>query len=207
MNTDTYISGPSAGAIAAEMLAREDARVAQLRQAEMFEREAVALATVLQEITGGDTQPAVETRHYFGGGLYIREMIAQPGAIVVGRRHKTEFWNIVQSGEAIIVLNGQETRCKAGDKLISKAGVRKVGRVLPESAGPLVWLAVHPNPNGWGLADLEKLEAELFDFDADAVAYPEEVAEMRRVWGVGERQIITEATEATENAEQKGEQP
>jgi len=82
----------------------------------------------------------------------MREMFAPAGVLVLGHEHRTEHFNIVLSGRAIVWVDGKMIVATAGQVLTSKPG-RKLVIVLED----LRWLTVHPTT----VTDLEQLERDL----------------------------------------------
>lgn len=46
-----------------------------------------------------------ETKHYFHGGMYCREVWRQAGVLVVGKVHKKEHFYLIVSGTVVITTN------------------------------------------------------------------------------------------------------
>jgi hypothetical protein len=62
------------------------------------------------------------------------------GTVVIGKTHKTEHFNIVHTGSAYVMMNGETRLIKAPDMFPSKAGVKKVLRILED----MTWSTLHP---------------------------------------------------------------
>ena len=107
-------------------------------------------------------------KHLFAPGVYIREITmprGEHGVLVIGHEHKTEHFNIVLTGRAI-VLSGEELHyISAPSVFVSKAGVRKVLVIVED----MRWLTVHPTSE----TDLKKLEDELVVKTPAALTYEE----------------------------------
>ena len=144
---------------------------------ETFERQAVALAQVLLALPP-EARVELETTHHFSPGVYIRTMKAPAGSIIIGHKHNTEFLNIVEAGIIQVCSAGDTITLKTGDKVMSGAGIRKVGRALTD----VVWTTVHENPNNE--RDVQKLEAQLCDLASAKVIYYQELEMMERLFGL-----------------------
>lgn len=95
--------------------------------------------------------------HRFSPGIYAREIFMQAGTVVVGHIHKTKHLNIVLSGEATVMIDGQIVSISAPCVFESEAGVRKVLLIEED----MRWMTIHANPSG--LEDVVKLEEELIE--------------------------------------------
>ena len=104
--------------------------------------------------------PQVECplRHYFAPNVYIREIFMPSGAVVIGKIHKTEHFNIIQRGcVSLISENGDREVLHGPCTFVSKAGVQKVLYIHEDT----VWSTIHITDE----RDLEKLEAQLIEPD------------------------------------------
>lgn len=106
---------------------------------------------------GAETQVDCPLKHHFAPGVYIREIFMPAGAIVLGKIHKTEHFNIVQQGRLLIFSEEGAHEIKAPCTFVSKPGVQKVLYIAEDT----VWSTVHLTEE----RDLEKLEAALIEPD------------------------------------------
>lgn len=115
------------------------------------------VAYLVKEL-GAMPQEEMPLKHYFAPHVYVREIFMKAGTIVIGKIHKTEHFNIVQTGAAWL-LNEDGTRklLKAPCTFISKGGVQKVLYILED----MIWSTIHVTEN----RDLESLESELIESD------------------------------------------
>lgn len=110
---------------------------------------------------GADTQVDCPLKHHFAPGVYIREIFMPAGAVVIGKIHKTEHFNIIQRGRVRIFDPEGALELEGPVTFVSKAGVQKVLYIAEDT----VWSTVHLTDE----RDLEKLEAALIEPDD---AYP-----------------------------------
>jgi quercetin dioxygenase-like cupin family protein len=75
------------------------------------------------------------------------------GSLVVGHEHKTEHFNIVLSGHASVMMNGEVQEIRGPSIFVSKAGVRKV-LLIHET---MIWATIHPTNE----TNLEVLDEQL----------------------------------------------
>jgi hypothetical protein len=94
--------------------------------------------------------------HRFAPGVYLREIHIPAGTVVIGKVHRTEHFNIMLKGVALIVHeDGSREELRAPLTFVSKAGVQKVVYILEDT----IWQNVHPTTE----TDLKKLEADLVE--------------------------------------------
>ena len=87
-------------------------------------------------------QAKYRLRTFHAPGVYLREIWMPRGAFIIGHEHRTEHFNIVAKGAALVVVNGHVERMQAPYCLVSCVGVRKILLILED----MVWYTVHPNP-------------------------------------------------------------
>lgn len=71
-------------------------------------------------------QVDVGTTHHFAPGVYVREVTMPAGTFVIGHRHLTEHFNIVLTGRAAVMMEGQMHEIVAPCIFKSGAGVQKI---------------------------------------------------------------------------------
>jgi len=88
--------------------------------------------------------------HKFSPGLYIRELHAYKGTLIVGHEQKTTHFNVMLKGR-ILLMNedGSSTELIAPQSFTAKSG-RKVAYVLED----MIWQNIYPTTE----TDIEKLE-------------------------------------------------
>jgi hypothetical protein len=79
----------------------------------------------------------------FAPGIYARELTMPAGAIVVGKEHRTEHLNVMLTGRATLLIDGEPVEAVAPFVCKSKARTMKVAMIHEE----VRWLTVHPNPD------------------------------------------------------------
>lgn len=99
-------------------------------------------------------QPDCPLSHFFGPGVYIRQITMHADDLIVGHEHKTEHFNIVLKGKANVMMGNEIVEViEAPCIFISKPGVRKVLYILEE----MIWATVHVTEE----TSMDKLEEEL----------------------------------------------
>jgi quercetin dioxygenase-like cupin family protein len=88
--------------------------------------------------------------HRFAPGLYFREIFMPQGALVIGHEHKTEHFNVVLTGKAMVQIDGKVEIIAAPSVFVSKPGIRKVLYILED----MRWATLHPTDE----TDIAKLE-------------------------------------------------
>lgn len=102
--------------------------------------------------------PQVEcpVKHFFAPGVYVREIFMPAGSIVIGKIHKTEHFNLLESGRCLIRHDdGQVEVLQAPLTFVSKAGVQKILYIEEDT----VWKTIHVTSE----TDLVKLEELLIE--------------------------------------------
>jgi quercetin dioxygenase-like cupin family protein len=72
-------------------------------------------------------QVEVPLRHCFGNKVYVREMTAPKGSILIGKMHKFKQVNIVIKGDISVLTEDGWKRLKSGDMFESPAGIKRAG--------------------------------------------------------------------------------
>lgn len=81
-----------------------------------------------------------ELEHHFEPGVYLRVFTMPAGSFCIGHEHTTRHRNVVLTGHAWVIIDGELHEFKAGDHFSSDAGTRKVLFIDEE----LRWMTVHP---------------------------------------------------------------
>lgn len=91
--------------------------------------------------------------HRFAPGVYYREITMPAGSLIIGHEHKTEHFNVVTKGRALVLMDGVRHEIVAPCVFPSAAGVRKVLFIQEE----MVWATIHPTHE----TNLDRLADEL----------------------------------------------
>jgi quercetin dioxygenase-like cupin family protein len=111
-------------------------------------------------ITKGDLiDPNCMFDNDFAPGIYIRTIYMPKTTFLIGKTHKTEHFNIVRTGKANVMLDGEYKTIKAGDMFSSLPGQKKAFWIFEDMA----FSTVHPTIE----TDLEKLESMLVLSEAE----------------------------------------
>jgi len=99
--------------------------------------------------------PQVEAplRHCFGNKVYVREMTAPKGSVIIGKMHKFKQVNIVVKGDISVLTEDGWKRLKSGDMFESPAGVKRAMFTHEET----VWTTIC----GTEETNIDKAEDEL----------------------------------------------
>lgn len=139
--------------------------VAQLKCIALMPADASWREKIATLMRGFGQLPQVECplNHYFAPGVYIREIFMPSGAIVIGKIHKTEHFNIIQKGSVSLIDEDGSRKVLHGPcTFVSKAGVQKVLYIHEDT----VWSTIHLTEE----RDLDKLETLLIESD---INYPQ----------------------------------
>jgi len=115
------------------------------------------VGVVMTEL-GKQPQTECPLKHYFAPGVYIREITMPAGAIIIGKIHKTEHFNIIQQGKVSLIHEDKTELLEGPMTFVSKGGIQKVLYIHEET----VWSTVHTTDE----RDLDKLEALLIEPDS-----------------------------------------
>ena len=106
----------------------------------------------IQEKLSEEPQVELPVLHDFAPGLYLRRILMPKDTLVMGKAHKTEHLNIVMSGSASVMIDGEVQFIKAPHVFKSGVGIKKILYIHEE----MIWATTHPTEE----TDLEKLEIE-----------------------------------------------
>lgn len=97
--------------------------------------------------------PQVEfpIEHFFGPGLYIRQMTGLKGTFAIGHEHLTEHVNIIVKG-SFIVLNGEDSFKIDAPYIFNSGPGRKAAYFLEDT----IWLNIHITDE----KDIDKIEKQ-----------------------------------------------
>lgn len=100
--------------------------------------------------------PQVETptTHHFGPGVYMRQMFAAAGTLVLGREHRGPCTNVMLSGKCVLIDTDGSTRDLVAPQVFESQAGRKLAYVID----PMVWVNVWATDE----RDIAALERELF---------------------------------------------
>lgn len=100
-----------------------------------------------------DRHVEMPTKHYFAGGVYVREIYIPAGTCLTGKIHKTEHVNIIAKGKVWVFTEhtGREY-FEAPHTYISPVGSKKALYVVED----VVWITCHKTDE----TDLDKLEEQ-----------------------------------------------
>ena len=91
--------------------------------------------------------------HHFGPDIYMRQMDAKAGTLVVSKMHSTEHFNILLKGAVSLITEDGIKDVYAGQIMLSKAGTKRIGYFHEDSS----WITVHPTDE----TDLEIIEQQV----------------------------------------------
>ena len=115
---------------------------------DMIEKLFVIEAVLLQM-----PQVEIPLRHCFGNKVYVREMTAPKGSILIGKMHKYKQVNIVVKGDISVLTEDGWKRMKSGEMFESPAGIKRAGFTHEDT----VWTTIC----GTEETEVDKAEDEL----------------------------------------------
>ena len=108
---------------------------------------------IQQQITDQAELIEVPVVHHFAPGVYMRQMDAKAGTLMVTKMHKTEHFLIILKGSASVLDNGELVHFKAPQIIKTKVGTKRVIYFHDDSS----WLTAHPTTE----TDLGVIEEQL----------------------------------------------
>ena len=98
-------------------------------------------------------QAELNLTHLFAPGVYLRMIIVPKGALILGHEHKTEYFNIVMSGSASVLMDGNIHDIKAPCIVKSGIGIQKLAYAKEQ----MIWVTVHATNE----TNIDKIEEQL----------------------------------------------
>ena len=108
---------------------------------------------VQQQLSSSPDQIEVPVQHHFAPGVYMRQMDAAAGTLVVSKMHRTEHMNILLKGSLTVATENGIEYLKAPVVIKSMPGTKRIGYFHEDSS----WITVHPTEE----TDLEKIEQQV----------------------------------------------
>lgn len=125
---------------------------------EMMRQKVDALQSELSKLP----QYEPETKHYFHGGMYCREVFRHAGVLVVGAVHKKEHFYIIVSGTVVITDGEGNVQEVTGPHLFqSKPGTKRAVYAITDTLC-MTFHAIEATT-------VEEAEAELVEVDPDSM--------------------------------------
>ena len=115
-------------------------------------------------------QVDVPVTHRFAPGVYMREVVMPKGSFVIGHKHKTEHFNVVTKGRALVRMDNKVQEIVAPCVFVSGAGVRKILLIVEE----MTWATIHPTTE----TDQDKLDDLLIE---KSIAFKEHQAALAEI--------------------------
>lgn len=108
---------------------------------------------VQQQITDNAELIDVPVEHHFAPGVYMRQMNAKAGTLIVSKMHRTEHMNILLTGSLTVATENGIELMAAPAVLKSMPGTKRIGYFHEDSS----WITVHPTDS----TDLEEIEKQV----------------------------------------------
>ena len=108
---------------------------------------------VQQQITDNAELIDVPVDHHFAPGVYMRQMNAKAGTLVVSKMHRTEHMNILLTGSLTVATENGIELLKAPLVIKSMPGTKRIGYFHEDSS----WITVHPTQT----TDLDLIEQQV----------------------------------------------
>jgi len=102
-----------------------------------------------------------ETKHYFHGGMYCREVFRHAGVLIVGKVHKKEHFYLVASGTLAITTDDGVQEVTGPHLLCSKPGTKRAVYALTDA----ICMTFHRVESN----NVEDAETELVEHDPESM--------------------------------------
>lgn len=108
---------------------------------------------IQQQITDQAELIEVPVVHHFAPGVYMRQMDAKAGTLIVSKMHRTEHLNVLLSGSLTVATENGIEYLKAPAVIKSMPGTKRIGYFHEDTS----WMTVHPTNS----TDLEEIEKQV----------------------------------------------
>lgn len=115
--------------------------------------EQIAHVVNVQEKVAQLPQLDIPVFNHFAPNIYMRQMDAKAGTLMVTKMHKTEHFLIILKGSASVLDNGELVHFEAPQIIKTKVGTKRVIYFHDDSS----WLTAHPTTE----TDLGVIEEQL----------------------------------------------
>lgn len=96
--------------------------------------------------------------HRFSDGVYLRQITIPAGTCIVGKIHATKHFNIILSGECLVVQSdGKKIHINGAYTYESEAGIQKCVYAMTD----VIWQTVHVTEK----ADIAEIESDIIAVD------------------------------------------
>lgn len=113
-----------------------------------------AIPAIRSKIDSGELQEVdMPVTHRFAPSVYLREIFMPKGAMVIGKIHSTEHFNIIVEGAGTVITAEGKEDFVAPYTFVSKAGVQKCVLVTEDCK----WQTVHVTDK----TDIDEIEKEV----------------------------------------------
>lgn len=130
---------------------------------------------VQQQVTDHADLIDVPVLHHFAPGVYMRQMDAKAGTLVVSKMHRTEHMNILLKGSLTVATENGIELMTAPCVLKSMPGTKRIGYFHEDSS----WITVHPTDS----TDLEVIEQQVIvpddEIDQFLASLPQQCKEIQ----------------------------
>lgn len=101
--------------------------------------------------------------HHFAPGVYMRQMDAKAGMLIVSKMHRTEHMNVLLSGSLTVATENGIEYLKAPAVIKSMPGTKRIGYFHEDSS----WMTVHPTDS----TDLDEIEKQVIVPESEEIDF------------------------------------
>jgi hypothetical protein len=132
----------------------------------------------VEEVMLDMPQASCPVSHYFGPGVYIREVTIPAGALAIGHAQKLEHLNVMISG-SVAMIEGDSVKVLTAPMIFTGQPGRKIGYAIETT----VWHNIYATEE----RDIDKLEAMYLDKSPAWVAHNEAAMRLERAMRQSDR--------------------
>lgn len=118
---------------------------------------------IQQQITDQAELIEVPVVHHFSPGVYMRQMDAKAGTLVVSKMHRTEHFIFFLKGSCSVLTEDGVELIKAPCVLRTMPGTKRIGYFHEDTS----CITIHPT----GSADLEEIEKQVIVPESEEIAF------------------------------------
>lgn len=93
--------------------------------------------------------------HAFTSGVYARTILLPKGTVIIGKIHKHDHFNFIQSGHVTVTSEFGKEELRGPLLMVSKAGTKRAVFAHEDT----VWTTIHANPSDE--TDLDVIESDI----------------------------------------------
>lgn len=136
-----------------EIISPDNTELLEAILGDVWNKSYIDVVLDVQQKVGDLPQIDLPIFHHFAPNVYMRQMDAPAGSLVVSKMHRTEHMNILLKGSLTVITEEGFQHLKAPLIIKSAAGTKRIGYFHEDSS----WVTIHPTQE----TDLEIIERDV----------------------------------------------